>query len=240
MRALNFSKRNFKEIIRDPLSIIFIIFLPLFLLFIFPQFNIPNDMFKIENFTPGIVVFGFTFITLFTSTLISKDRGTSLLSRLYASPMKPSEYIFGYSLSVLPIVLIQNVIFFITAIFFGLDFNVNIIFAVLASIPISLIFISLGILIGSLVSDKAAPGVSSILVQLVVFTSGMYFPADMLGTIFKKICYILPFSRCIDIIREILNGGYNNILPNSIVLLIYIIITTLLAAIVFKRKMVKD
>jgi hypothetical protein len=35
MRIINFAKRNFKEIIRDPLSIIFAILLPLFLLFIF-------------------------------------------------------------------------------------------------------------------------------------------------------------------------------------------------------------
>ena len=49
MRILNFARRNFKEIIRDPLSIIFAIILPIFLLFIFQQFNIQNDSYKIEN-----------------------------------------------------------------------------------------------------------------------------------------------------------------------------------------------
>ena len=43
MRTLNFAKRNFKEIIRDPLSIIFSVLLPLFLLFIFKQINIQNE-----------------------------------------------------------------------------------------------------------------------------------------------------------------------------------------------------
>lgn len=81
MRMLNFANRNLKEIIRDPLSIIFAILLPLFLLFIFQQFEIPNEVYQIENFTPGIVVFSFSFITLFTAMLVAKDRGTSLLTR---------------------------------------------------------------------------------------------------------------------------------------------------------------
>ena len=93
MRIINFAKRNFKEIIRDPLSIIFAILLPLFLLFIFQQFNIPSENYKLENFTPGIIIFGFSFLTLFTAMLVAKDRSTSLLIRLGTSPMKPVEYI---------------------------------------------------------------------------------------------------------------------------------------------------
>ena len=88
MRALNFAKRNFKELIRDPLSLIFEILLPLFILFIFKQINIPEETYNLENFTPGIIIFGFSFITLFIATLVAKDRTTSLLIRLAASPMK--------------------------------------------------------------------------------------------------------------------------------------------------------
>ena len=98
MRIINFAKRNFKEIIRDPLSIVFSILLPLFLLFIFNQINIPNENYELQNFTPGIIVFGFSFITLFTAMLVSKDRTSSLLIRLGISPMKSIEYIVGYIL----------------------------------------------------------------------------------------------------------------------------------------------
>ena len=51
MRTINFAKRNFKEIIRDPIIVIFAVMLPLFLLYIFQQFKIPNDAYKLENFT---------------------------------------------------------------------------------------------------------------------------------------------------------------------------------------------
>ena len=84
MRMLNFAKRNFKELIRDPLSLIFQIALPLLLLLIFQQFNIPSESYNIENFTPGIIVFGFSFITLFTASLVAKDRTSSFLIHVVA------------------------------------------------------------------------------------------------------------------------------------------------------------
>ena len=197
MRIINFAKRNFKEIIRDPLSIIFAILLPLFLLFIFQQFNIPSENYKLENFTPGIIIFGFSFLTLFTAMLVAKDRSTSLLIRLGTSPMKPVEYILGYIISIIPIIIIQNVLFFILAIILGLSFSINIIWAILVSIVVAILFIAIGILIGSTFTEKASSGISSIVVQLVCFTGEMYFPKEMLGDVFAKISNILPFESCV-------------------------------------------
>ena len=167
MRMLNFAKRNFKELIRDPLSLIFEIALPLFLLFIFQQFDIPAENYKLENFTPGIIVFGFSFITLFTATLIAKDRTSSFLIRLGTSPMKSSDYILGYIISLIPIIIIQDVLFFSLAVILGLNFTINIFFTIIVSIIVSILFISLGILIGSLVSEKGTGGLGSVIVQLV-------------------------------------------------------------------------
>ena len=241
MRTLNFAKRNFKEIARDPLSFIFAVILPMFLLFIFQQFNIPNESYNIENFTPGIVIFGFSFITLFTAMLISKDRTTSLLIRLGVSPMKPREYILGYTLSILPIILIQNTLFFVLAIVLGLDFNINIIFTILVSIVIALLFIAIGIIIGSISSEKASSGISSIIVQLVCFTSGMYFPKEMLGKVFGKICEHLPFESCLTILKGIMNNRLQDIrLRNVAVFVIYTVAVFVISVIVFKRKMISD
>ena len=241
MRMLNFANRNFKELVRDPLSLVFEIALPLFLLFIFQQFDIPAENYRLENFTPSIILFGFSFVTLFTATLISKDRTSSLLIRLGTSPMKSSDYIIGYIVSLLPIILIQNVLFFITAILLGLEFSITIIPTILVSIVISILFISLGILIGSLVSEKGTGGLGSIVVQLVCFTSGMYFPKEVVGGVFEVICKALPFEACLNIIQGVLNNDYSNIsLINIIVFLIYFIMIILLSIISFKKKMVSD
>ncbi len=241
MRMLNFAKRNFKELVRDPLSLIFEIALPIFLLFIFQQFNLPDSVFKIENFTPGIILFGFSFITLFTASLISKDRSSSLLIRLGTSPMKSSDYILGYILSLMPIIIIQNILFFIVAILLGLSININILFTILISILISILFITLGILIGSLVSEKASGGVGSVIVQLVCFTSGMYFPKEMVGKVFSTICSLLPFEGALNIIRSALNNKLSDITINDIlVFIIYTAVVIILSIIVFKKKMVSD
>ena len=240
MRILTFANRNFKEIIRDPLSIIFAIILPLFLLYIFEQFKIPNEVYNIENFTPGIIIFSLSFITMFTSSLVAKDRSTSLTTRLGVSPMKGIDYILGYSISVLPIVLIQSILFFITAILLGLNFSINVIYTILVSIPISLLFISLGILIGTITTEKSSSGVSSIVVQLVAFTSGMYFSTDMVGNTFNTICKILPFQSTLNITKSVLNNSYNNILTSILVVVIYTIITIVLEIFLFKKKMISD
>lgn len=241
MRMLNFAKRNFKELTRDPLSLIFEILLPLFLLFIFKQINIPEETYNLENFTPGIIIFGFSFITLFTATLVAKDRTTSLLIRLGTSPMKPSDYILGYILSLMPIIIIQDILFFLAAILLGLSFSINIIYAILISIIISILFITLGILIGSLVSEKATGGVGSIIVQLVCFTSGMYFSKELIGNTFSKICELLPFESSLNIIKGILNNNLGIIdTKNIIVFLTYTILTIIISSIVFKKKMTSD
>ena len=241
MRIINFAKRNYKEIIRDPLSIIFSVLLPLVLLFIFKQINIPNESYELHNFTPGIVVFGFSFITLFTAMLVSKDRTSSLLIRLGISPMKPIEYILGYMLSIIPLILIQNVLFFILAIVLGLSFSINIIWAMLISIVVAILFIAIGIIIGSLFSEKASSGISSIVVQLVCFTSGMYFPRELLGDGFSKICEYLPFESCVTIIKGIMNNNLESItIRNIIVFLVYTIIMFTISIIVFRKKMISD
>ena len=241
MRMLNCAKRNFKELIRDPLSLVFEIILPIFLLFIFQQINIPGESYKLENFTPGIIVFGFSFITLFTATLVSKDRSSSLLIRLGTSPMKSSDYILGYIISLIPIIIIQDILFFVAAIMLGLSFSVNIIYTILISLVISILFIALGILIGSLVSEKGTGGIGSLVVQLVCFTSGMYFSSDLIGGVFAAICKILPFESCLNIVRGIMKGNLDIILPrNIIVFLIYTLGVLVLSIIAFKKKMFSD
>ena len=241
MRMLNFAKRNFKELIRDPISLSFEIVLPLFLLFIFQQFNIPSDNYKLENFTPGIIIFGLAFITLFSSTLIAKDRTSSFLIRLGTSPMKARDYILGYIISIIPIIVIQNILFFIVAILLGLSFSVSVIYTIIISVIVSVFFISTGILIGSLVSEKGTGALGSMIVQLVCFTSGMYFPKDSIGKVFAKICEVLPFESCLNIVKGVLNNNFEIIsLRNIIIFLMYLIGTLVLSVIVFKKRMISD
>ena len=240
MRVLSLAKRNFKEIVRDPLTLVFAILLPIFLLFIFQQFDIPSDVYNIENFAPSIIIFGYSFITLFTATLIAKDRSSSLLSRLYASPLKSFDYILGYSIALFPIAIIQSILFFTAALFNGLALSINMVTTILIMVPISLLFISLGILIGSLVNDRAAPGIGSIVVQLVAFTSGMYFSVDQMGGVIAFISRILPFSYTVDIAKASLAGDLLEVKMKLLIVFVYITAVFIIATVVFKKKMISD
>lgn len=240
MKTLNFAKRNMKELLREPLSLIFCIVMPLLFLIIFQQFNIQVKEFSIEYFAPGIVIFSYSFIALFTAQLISNDRTTSLLTRLFASPMKSSNYILGYTISLFPLVILQNILFFIVAVLFGLNFNIHLILTVLILIPISLLFIAIGILIGTISSEKQSSALSSLIIQLVSFTSGMWFPINLAGKIYKFICEILPFSHSLNLARTILNDSSNNILLPLFIILIYTFVIFVLAIIMFNKKMTSD
>lgn len=240
MKTLVFAKRNLKELIRDPISLIFCIGLPLFLLIIFQQFNIPNSVYSIENFGPSIIVFSYSFILLFTGLLVSKDRTTSFLTRLFFSPLSIFNYVVGYSISILPLAVIQSTLFLIVSSFYGLALGINTVMTIILMIPVSLLFVGFGILIGCAFNDKQAPGFSSLIIQFVAFTSGMWFDINLItNDFFRTLCNILPFRYAVDIARTTLSGNYNDLLKPFLIIIGFIIVVYTLSAIIFKKQMQK-
>ena len=156
MKMLTFASRNTKEIIRDPLTIVFGLGFPVVLMLLLSaiQANVPVSLFEIKHLTPGICVFGLSFMSLFSATLISKDRGSSLLQRLYTTPLTPLDFILGYTLPIIPFAIAQSIICYIFAIILGLDITANIILSIVFIIPISDLYIALGLLCGSILTDK--------------------------------------------------------------------------------------
>ena len=240
MRMLTFAGRNTKEILRDPLTLFFGLGFPLVLLLLLSaiQANIPVAMFEIEHLTPGITVFGLSFMSLFSATLISKDRGSSLLQRLYTTPLTPTDFILGYTLPILPIAVAQCVVCYIAAIILGLNVTVNILFAVLFIIPVSLLYIGLGLLCGSVLSDKQVGGIcGALLTNLSAWVSGIWFDLELVGGAFKKIAYALPFVHAVDMERAVLRGNFAEAIPHLWWVLGYAVVTLLLAVLLFLRQM---
>jgi ABC-2 type transport system permease protein len=236
MRTLNFARRNVKELVRDPLSTIFSLALPLFLLFIFNQIKIPSPAYALDNFTPGIIIFSFSFVSMFTAILIAKDRSTSFLTRLAVSPMKPHEYVLGYVLSLLPLVCIQIAAVLILALILGLKLTWGVLVALPVGVVISFFFIALGITFGSITNEKASAGVSSIVVQLVSFTSGMYFPRELVGEGFAVVCEFLPFESALTILKAALSLDFAILEPrNVIVFCAYTVAFFVLAVVLFNK-----
>lgn len=243
MRMLAFSGRTAKEILRDPLNLCFGLGFPLVLILLLSaiQANIPVSLFEIENLSPGIAVFGLSFMTLFTATLIAKDRESSLLQRLYTTPLTAVDYIFGYALPILPIALAQSVICYIAAVLLGLSVTIGILYALLFIIPVSVFFIALGLLFGSILGVKQAGGIcGALLTNLTAWLSGIWFDLNLVGGAFKAAADLLPFVHAVELERAALNGNYGDILPHLLWVLGYAAAALAAAVLLFVRQMKKQ
>ena len=243
MRMFTFANRCTKEILRDPLNLVFGLGFPVVLLLLLSaiQANIPVALFEIEHLTPGITVFGLSFLTLFSSTLIAKDRESALLQRLYTTPLTASDFILGYMLPIVPIAMTQCVVCYLVAIVLGLPVTVNIVYAVLLIVPISIFQIALGLLCGSLFNSKQVGGIcGALLTNVSAWLSGIWFDLNLVGGAFQKIANLLPFVHAVELERAIIRGNFADIFPHLGVVLGYAVITLFGAVVLFLQQMRKQ
>ena len=237
---MTFAKRCTKEILRDPINLAFGLGFPLVLMLLMSaiQANIPVTLFEIEKLTPGIAVFGLSFVTLFSATLIARDRETALLQRLYTSPMKGVDFILGYLFPILPLALAQTVVCYLCAILLSLPLSVNILSAVLGMIPVTVFYIGMGLLCGSVLGVKQVGGIcGALLTNLSGWLSGVWFDLDLVGGTFRKIANVLPFVHSVEMERALLAGDFQGALSHVMPVLLYGVGATVLAVILFLRQM---
>lgn len=243
MKMLMFANRNAKEILRDPLNLIFTFGFPLVLLVLLSviQANIPVSLFEISHLSPGIAVFGLSFLTLFSATVISKDRGSSLFQRLYTTPMTPADFILGYTLPIIPVAIVQSLVCYVAAVFIGLEITVNILYSVIFIIPVSLMYIAMGLLFGSLLNEKQVGGIcGALLTNLSAWLSGIWFDLELVGGVFKKISYMLPFVHAVEMERSVMSGDFSSAVSHLWWVLGYSLVLLALAVLLFLRQMKKQ
>jgi len=240
MRMLTFAKRCTKEILRDPINLGFGLGFPLVLLVLLSslQKNIPVHLFEINTLTPGITVFGLSFMTLFSATLIAKDRESAFLQRLYTTPLTGLDFIIGYMLPILPIALGQSVVCYLFAIPLGLDISVNVIYAVIGIIPMAVFNIALGLLCGSVLGVKQVGGIcGALLTNLSAWLSGVWFDLELVGGTFEKIAYALPFVHAAELEKALFNGNFETAAAHVLPILIYSVIISVIAVLTFLGQM---
>lgn len=240
MRMLTFANRTFKEIIRDPLTVAFGLGFPLIVLLLLTaiQANVPVALFELDKLTPGICVFGLSFVSLFSAMLISKDRETSLQRRLFTTPLTAADFLLGYSLPMLPISVLQSVICYIAALILGLKPTVGILWALLFLLPAALLYIAIGLLCGSLLTDKQVGGIcGALLTNLTAWLSGVWFDVSLMGKVFKNIANALPFIHAVELERAALAGDISAAVHELPIVLGYAVILSAVGIAVFTKKM---
>ena len=236
---LSFMKRCRMEILRDPLNICFGVGFPVVLLILLStiQKNVPVSLFEINNLTPGVTVFGLSFMTLFSATLIAKDRETAFLERLYTTPLTGLDFVLGYMLPILPIAIGQAIITYLCAIPLGISIDISIIYAIIGIIPISVLYISLGLLCGSAFSVKQVGGLcGALLTNLSAWLSGVWFDLKLVGGFFEKIANFLPFVHAVEMEKALLIGDFSLAFSHVLPILLYGILITIAAVISFIKQ----
>lgn len=243
MRMITFAKRNVKEILRDPLTLLFGLGFPIVLILLLSaiQASVPVELFKIDSLTPGITIFGLSFMSLFSATLISKDRSSALLQRLYTTPLTSLDFILGYTLPIIPISVAQSVVCYAVALLLGLTPTVNILLAILFIIPISILFIAIGLLCGSVLNDKQVGGIcGALLTNICAWLSGTWFDLKLVGGEFEKAAYALPFVHAVEMEKAILKGDFGGMFPHIYWVLAYTVVLLITAVYLFLHKMKKQ
>ena len=243
MKMLTFSKRCTKEILRDPINLGFGLGFPLVLLFLLSslQANIPVPLFEIDTLTPGITVFGLSFMTLFSATLIAKDRESAFLQRLYTTPLTGLDFILGYMLPLLPVAIGQTAILYLFAIPLGLTVGMNILYAILGIIPMAVFNIALGLLCGSLLNVKQVGGIcGAALTNLSAWFSGVWFDLKLAGGLFERIANVLPFVHAAELEKALFIGNLEDAAAHILPVLLYSTVITVAAVFCFLRQMKKQ
>ncbi len=243
MRMMTFAKRCAKEILRDPINLGFGLGFPLVLLLLLStiQANVPVPLFEINTLTPGITIFGLSFITLFSATLIAKDRESALLQRLYTTPLTGFDFIAGYMLPLLPIAVGQTVICYLFAIPLGLTVNVNVIYAIIGIIPMAVFNIALGLLCGSVFGVKQVGGIcGALFTNLSAWLSGVWFDLKLVGGFFEKLANVFPFVHAVEMEKALCSGNFELAVSHIFPILLYSISITVAAVFCFLGQMKKQ
>lgn len=245
-----FARRNLKEMLRDKLGCFFFLGFPLALLLMFRLIDsyIPAegiDMFAMPKLLPGIVVFAYTFVMLYTALLVAKDKTTAFLLRLYASPMRTADYIIGYATPGVVIGILQTAVCFLVAnLLLWIDKASLLSFIVFVkmmifTLPLLLSFCFLGIFFGACLSEKAAPGIASVFISLAGVLSGAWMPLETMGKL-ENIASYLPFYPAVRIGRHLTCRAPAFPFRDLWVLLGYTVVLFVLALLSFGRMTKRD
>ena len=232
-----FSVRCAKELWRDPLNLFFCLAFPLVLLVMFSLFDIPAEVYRVENFTPGIVIFAYSFVSMAGGMLLAADRESSFFARLCAAPVRPAALLGGYALPLLPLCIAQMLLFLLTAALLGLGFSGRLVLRLVAMLPAALFYIAFGLFLGAAMGQKQIGGLFSMFVTLSTWLSGMWFDLALIGRWMEILGRALPFWYAADAGRAVLNGNYVNLLTDIPVILAWTLVLAALAVWKFGKRL---
>lgn len=162
-------------------------------------------------FVPGLMAMLLMLISaLMTSLSITREKELGTMELLLVSPLRPAQIIIG---KVFPYVFLAFIDACIILAMGNLVFDVPIRGSVALLLLESLLFIcmalSLGILISSITSSQQVAMMISLVALMLptILLSGFIFPIENMHIILQGLCYIMPPTYFIAIIKSIMLQG---------------------------------
>ena len=237
----NTARRNSLELLRDPLSLGIAVALPLVLLLTLEALGSADTPYLTATLlTPGIVLFGFVMLMFSAAMALSKDRESSLLARLFTTPLSAGGFIAAYSLPYLPVAAAQAVVLFIIGGLSGLTIVGNIGLVVLMLGLMAVFYVALGMLLGTTMTVNQVSAVYAVVLLLTIF-GGAWVDLSTLGGAFETVANLLPFAHALDSTRAVMadGAGLADIAADLAWVAGYCAVTAAAAVWLFRRQMIR-
>jgi ABC-2 type transport system permease protein len=209
MRWTALAERNFKETLRDPLSLGLGIAMPCALLALFASLGktAPVPLFKPAALAPALAVFSFAFIVMFAAMLLSKDRSSGLFGRLRATPLEPGDFALAYCLPYLPFALLQAAACYALGAAFGAPLGPGALASLLVLAPMAASCTGIGLMLGALCTENQIAGLGSALVSTIGIFGGAWFDLEAAGGFFAAVSRVFPIAHAVHGARVLFAGG---------------------------------
>jgi len=199
---------------------------------------------KIKNmavnfYFPGIAVYGLMILIATAAEIIAGDREKGFLSRMFTTPARPSDFILGYSLPFIPVLIVSALVYLGVGMGLGLTIVGNLGHAFLIFFLIGLCAIGIGMIVGSLIKSESQAGISWLFIVPAAMISGAWFTVDRMPSVLKSIADVLPFIHAIDAARSVINGAsFSAVVTDFYWLIGWAVILFAAGIMLFRRTMV--
>jgi len=241
MRFMVLARRNFKEMYRSPLHISLTIGLPIPLMLVLYAIGGDDVRALAPTFlVPGIILFGFALLTDSAGMILAQDREKALLSRLLTAPLRATDFIAAYSLPYIPVALLHIILVFVIGALLGLEIYGNLGYVFLILFVMSIGYIGMGMILGSLFTYTQAPIVWIVVMLLTVF-GGAWMDLEEIGGGIKTVMDFFPFTHALDASRDVMEHGvgFRCIAADFYWVLGYTIAFFAIGVFLFRRRMVE-
>lgn len=233
MRFLELASRNFKEVWRDRTQMAFLLGMPLAFMLVF---GLALGEGAINYIGPGGIVFALLILMPASASIMARDKETGMMPRLLTTPTKPWDFILGYSLPFIPMLIIQIAILIGIGYALGLRIEGNFALALLIFFLTGVSSIGLGMILGSLVKQAMHAQISWVLIVPMALISGAWGKFEGMPAFMNAIGKAFPSTYAIDSATPVILGtaGFSDVTTELLALLIFALVLFTVGALLFR------